>query len=294
MKELTIISGKGGTGKTTVTAALAALGDRKVMADCDVDAADLALVVRGEVIERGDFVGGSLAVVRADDCTACGRCEGLCRFRAVRKCGPSNAICNATYAVEPLSCEGCGVCVEFCPVSAVDFRPHTSGEWLISETVHGPLFHASLLPGEGNSGKLVALLREKARRLAAQMDLSLIIADGSPGIGCPVIASITGASLVLVVTEPTLSGIYDLERVGALVQHFDIEALVCVNKWDINKGLAEAVKEYARRSGLLWAGRIRYDEAATRAQLAGVSLIECDGGAAYDVRGVWEKVAACL
>jgi len=229
--ELVVISGKGGTGKTSVTASLAVLAGRSVLADCDVDAADLHLLLAPRIEQRRDFYSGHQAVIRQTDCIGCGACLAYCRFEAVqRQPAPDH---TTLFTIDPALCEGCGVCVHFCPVNAIDFNERWCGEWMISTTRCGPMVHARLGTAAENSGKLVSLVRQEARRLAEAEGITRILVDGPPGIGCPVISSITGADTVLVVTEPTVSGIHDLERVVALaVDQFHIATAVCVNKYD--------------------------------------------------------------
>jgi len=278
VQEIVVISGKGGTGKTSITAAFAALAESAVLADCDVDAADLHLILQPNVRATHDFSGGKLARVRAEACVGCQRCIDVCRFGAVRLCDIGNDVVAKTCAIDPVACEGCGVCVYFCPVQAIDFEDAINGKWFISATRFGPLVHATLGIAEENSGKLVTLLRKEAQRVAEANNKTLIIVDGSPGIGCPVIASITSADLVLVVTEPTLSGQHDLGRVIDLAEHFGTPALVCINKWDINPEVADRIEATARERGVKVAGRIAYDPAVTKAQVAGRSIPEYDDG----------------
>jgi MinD superfamily P-loop ATPase len=288
MHELVVISGKGGTGKTSLTASLAVLAGRSVVADCDVDAADLHLILSPQVRERRDFFSGNTAVIREADCAGCGECMALCRFEAViRKEGPAG---NPVFAVDPASCEGCGVCVRFCPQQAVDFPQRLCGEWMISDTRAGPMVHARLNIAAENSGKLVSTVRREARRIAQEENLQLILVDGPPGIGCPVIASVTGASQVLVVTEPTVSGAYDLERVLSLARHFKIPAAVCVNKWDLNSGVTERIEQEAKQGGARIAGRIRYEPSVTAAQMQGKAVVETASPCAADIQSVWERV----
>ncbi len=288
MRELVVISGKGGTGKTSLTASFASLARDAVLADCDVDAADLHLLLAPEVRERHTFTSGREAVVRRADCTGCGTCAEVCRFGAVREA-------EGAYSVEPTACEGCGVCVRLCPAGAIDFPERECGEWFVSATRFGPMVHARLGIAAENSGKLVTLVRERARGLAEQRGRDLVIVDGPPGVGCPVIASLTGASAVLVVTEPTLSGEHDLERVLELTRHFGIPAFVCVNKWDINAGMADRIEAAAERAGAAAAGRVPYDRAFTEALIQGRTLVEHDrNGPASAVRDVWNRMEAEL
>ncbi|MBN2445868.1 MAG: ATP-binding protein [Phycisphaerae bacterium] len=288
MKEIVVISGKGGTGKTSLAAAFAALAGNAVVADCDVDAADLHLLLEPEVRQTHDFSGGKLARIDPVKCIGCGKCDEVCRFEAVRQN-------NELYVVDPIACEGCGVCVHFCPVGAIEFGEAINGQWFISDTRFGPMVHARLKPAEENSGKLVTLLRREARRIAGEQGRQTIIVDGSPGIGCPVIASITGADLVLVVTEPTLSGQHDLERVAKLIAHFNIPAAVCVNKWDINPDITETIAVAAQAKGLTWAGRISYNPAVTKAQLQRKTIVEHDAGELrQEVATIWNTVSSLL
>lgn len=293
MKELVVISGKGGTGKTSVVASFAALADRPVLADCDVDAADLHLVLAPEVRHEEDFTGGRKARILTDKCTACGRCRELCRFGAIGTVpGPKG---GAAYKVDPLTCEGCGVCAWFCPEKAIVCEPAVNGRWFVSDTRFGPMVHARLGAAEENSGKLVTLVRNQARRIAEEGNHRYLVIDGSPGIGCPVIASVTGADMVLVVTEPTISGEHDLGRVADLTAHFGIRTAVCINKADINPEAAGRIAALARARGLLLAGDIRYDRSVTEAQIARESVVEYnDGPASQDMAAVWQKMAALL
>ena len=296
MQELVVISGKGGTGKTSLVASFAALAERMVLADCDVDAADLHLVLAPEIVRREKFSGGSRARIRPGHCSACGKCLELCRFDAVTFDGPGNGRVDKTYRIDPIACEGCGVCAYFCPEEAIEFGPVVNGEWFVSTTRHGPMVHARLGVAEENSGKLVSLVRREAKRVASEQQRDLILVDGSPGIGCPVIASITGADLVLVVTEPTPSGLHDLNRVAELTRHFGIPAWVAVNKCDLNLRLCEEIEGEAARRGLSIAGRIRYDSTVTEAQIEALSVVEHrpSSTAAEDIRQIWDRLEAVL
>ena len=284
MKELVTISGKGGTGKTSVVAALAALAENKLMVDCDVDAANLHLLLEPQIRQREPFSGGKQAWIDPDRCSACGECGELCRYGAIR-----NA--EDIWSVDPLACEGCGVCAWFCPVEAICFEPVINGEWFTSDTRHGMLIHARLQAGGENSGKLVTLLRQRAREWAELWGLELIIADGSPGVGCQVIASLSGADLALVVSEPTLSGIHDFGRIADLAAHFTVPAVLCINKWDLNSEMTTRLEEEAKQRGIEVVGQVRYDSAFIRAQRLGLSLVECDGEpAAEDLKALWKNI----
>lgn len=288
MKELVIISGKGGTGKTSITASFAVLADRPVIADCDVDAADLHLVLSPRIKQRHEFRSGHEAVIRQDDCIGCGACLADCRFDAVRMNGKA-AVRGATFFIDPVACEGCGVCVRFCPEKAIDFQERLCGEWMISDTRCCPMVHARLGVAAENSGKLVSTVRREARRIAEEEHRSLVIVDGPPGIGCPVIASVTGATLVLAITEPTVSGEHDLERVLSLTRHFNISTAICVNKWDLNPEMTERIEDKARRAGVRVVGRIRYDRSVTLAQMQARAVVEIEAPCVEDIQGIWKQ-----
>jgi MinD superfamily P-loop ATPase len=284
LRELVVVSGKGGTGKTSVVASFAALAQAAV-ADCDVDAADLHLVLDPAVRHRWPFAGGKTALIDADRCTGCGVCAERCRFGAVRERA------DAAYEVDPISCEGCGVCVDTCPEQAAALVASPGGAWFVSETRYGPLTHARLGVAQENSGKLVSLVRREAKAAAAAAPRELLICDGSPGIGCPVIASVAGAGLVLVVTEPTLSGRHDLGRVLELCRRFHLKTAICINKADLNPAVADAIAADAAAQGVPVLGRIRYDESVTAAQVKRLAVVEHgEGPAATDIRALWERV----
>jgi MinD superfamily P-loop ATPase len=285
MKEVTIISGKGGTGKTSLVASFAALAQNKVMADGDVDAADLHLILAPEIRHEEDFKGGRSAEIDLERCTECGECLDRCQFNAISR----------EFVVDKIDCEGCGVCVHFCPVEAIDFPQNVCGKWYVSETRFGPMVHAKLGIAEENSGLLVSLVRNQAKVLAEDQGLNTIIVDGPPGIGCPVIASITGTSLVLIVTEPTLSGLHDLERVGELTAHFKIPTLACINKFDLNREISDQVADFCARNHIQLVGRIPYDTAVTHAMVAGKSIVEFSNGTvAGAIKEIWHKVEGFL
>ena len=288
MKQLVIISGKGGTGKTIITASFVALAAAQeggsVAADCDVDAADLHLLLRPRAREKHEFRSGKTARLEESACTSCGKCIELCRFSAIRGMGD-------TVEINPIACEGCGLCSRICPAGAITMEENSSGEWFISDTEYGPLVHARLGIAEENSGKLVTLVRSQARRIAEETGAGLVITDGPPGIGCPVISAITGADSVLIVTEPTLSGLHDLRRVVELAVHFRIRPIVCVNKYDINKEITEEIGDYCAGEGLALAGRIPFDRAVPEALVRGEPVLrEPEAPASRAILALWEKV----
>jgi len=291
MKELVVISGKGGTGKTSIVASFAALSENAVLADCDVDAADLHLVLEPKVRQEEEFKGGKKAKIISAACTACGKCEEVCRFNAVMRGGPPNHLVPETFCIDPLACEGCGVCAHFCEDKAIKFREVVDGELFVSDTRCGPMVHARLQAGGENTGKLVTRVRTVARELAEKENRDLLIVDGSPGIGCPVISSVTGADLVLVVTEPTRSGVHDLERVVQLTDFFKIHTVVCINKWDINPEITHQIQEQGQKLKANVVGKVPYDRAVTAAQLMKSSVVEYTGGAiAQEVNALWRNV----
>jgi len=286
--ELVVISGKGGTGKTSVVAAFAALAGGAVLADCDVDAADLHLVLRPELGSEHEFSGRRQALIDPGACTACGRCAEVCRFAAVL------GAADGDYSVDSSACEGCELCQRVCPADAIHMEPVINGAWMLSETRFGPLVHARLGVAEDNSGKLVTLVRNEARSVAEERGLPLVIVDGSPGIGCPVIASLAGADLVLAVTEPTVSGRHDLDRVLQVVRQFRLPFAVCVNKADLNPDLGAQIAAEASAAGAAFVVTVDYDPAVTHAQVAGIDVIAYGGRAAAEITRLWEAVSASL
>ncbi|MFH1215027.1 MAG: ATP-binding protein [Pseudomonadota bacterium] len=284
MKELLVLSGKGGTGKTTITAALAVLMAGKVTADCDVDAADLHLVLNPRDREEHEFRSGVEAVIDPEQCVACGTCADLCRFDAIAM--------GETAQLLPFSCEGCGVCARFCPEGAIRLEEKVSGTWFIADTKYGPMVHARLGIGEENSGKLVSLVKRKAREVAEGQGAGWLLVDGPPGIGCPVIASLSGVHFALLVTEPTLSGLHDLERVAELAAHFKIRAGVCINKWDLQPKNAREIEEFCLRNNILLLGRIPFDTAVVESIVQGRTLLEHaeNSPAAQAVQELWANL----
>jgi MinD superfamily P-loop ATPase len=285
MKEIVVLSGKGGTGKTSIVASFAALAKNKVLADCDVDAADLHLLLKPEVKEQKEFWSGQVAFVDEEKCTECGLCQEVCRFDAIND-----------LKVDPISCEGCGFCYHVCPVEAITMRDTMAGHWFISKTKYGYLCHARLGIGQENSGKLVAMVRQTAKSIAEREHSNLIITDGPPGIGCPVISSLSGASLALLVTEPTLSGIHDLERVIGVCRHFGVPALVCINKYDINEENTGRIESYCNGEGIRVAARISFDNVVTEAIVHGLPVVEYSAGskATRQIKELWQTTSAGL
>ena len=266
MPEIVILSGKGGTGKTSLTAAFAHLAHNHVICDLDVDAPDLHLLLHPTPRHGEAFVSGHESRIRAEACDRCGQCIDLCRFGAISGTDPP--------VVDPLKCEGCKLCVSLCPQGAIDFLPRHCGDWYVSDTRLGPMVHAQLFPAEENSGRLVAHLRRQARELARQTRRDLVIADGPPGIACPVISSLSGADLAVVVTEPTPSGRHDLERIAALTTYFKITTLVIINKCDLNPFQVAAIKSDCARLGLPIIAALPHDPVVTEAMLAGQTVTE--------------------
>ena len=281
MKQMVVASGKGGTGKTTIAAAFAALVGRTVVADCDVDAATLHLLLNPKVVSEQEFQGSKLATIDKDRCTKCRLCEEACRYDAIRD-----------LEVDAILCEGCGVCAHICPVGAIDLRERVSGHAYISNTRYGPMSHARLGAAEANSGKLVALVRQNARLLAEKERLDTILIDGPPGIGCPLIASLTGVDLAVIVAEPTLSGRHDLERVMAVATHFKVRQVVIINMHDINRLNTESTVKFCQRNGIRVIGMIPFDPAVIRAMVAGEPVVEYSPRcpASRGIRKAWHEI----
>jgi len=282
MKEIVVLSGKGGTGKTSIVGSLAALAERKVLADCDVDAADLHLLLSPSMKQETEFWSGQVAHIDLDKCTQCGLCQALCRFDAIRD-----------LEVDPVSCEGCGFCFHICPAEAITMKENLSGHWFISDTKYGPLVHARLGIAQENSGKLVAQVRQKARQIAEEQGIGCIISDGPPGIGCPVISSLSGAGLALLVTEPTLSGMHDLERVLGVCRHFSIPAMVCINKYDINEENNRQIESHCLSQGIEVVGRIPFDNVVTKSIVKGIPVVEySDGRVSREIEKLWRNISS--
>lgn len=284
MKEIIVLSGKGGTGKTSVVGALAALAERKVLADCDVDAADLHLLLSPLEREKNEFWSGQVACIDPDRCNECGLCEDLCRFHAIKD-----------FQVDEVSCEGCGLCRHVCPTEAITMRENMAGYWFISDTRYGPLVHARLGVAQENSGKLVAVVRQQARKVAEEQAMDYIISDGPPGIGCPVISSLSGAALALLVTEPTLSGMHDLERVLGVCRHFGVPAAVCINKHDLNEENSRQIESQCLSQGVTVVGKVPFDNVVTESIVHGVPIVEyTNGSISREMERIWSRLRTML
>jgi MinD superfamily P-loop ATPase len=279
-KQVVIISGKGGTGKTTLTAAFAALAKNPVVADCDVDAADLYILLKPEIKQSFSYAGGKKAVIDPVSCTGCSACEMYCRFDAIHN-----------FQVDPLACEGCGFCYRICPENAVELKEVLSGYYYESTYTGGDFLYASLQPGEGNSGKLIGEVKNRANSIAEHSKKEWYLVDGPPGIGCPVNASLTGADYVIIITEPTVSGLHDLERVVQVVNRFKIPAAVVINKYDLNLNMTKKIEAFASRINMQIAGKIPFDETVDKALIAGRNIIEFEESpAALEIFNIWNEV----
>ena len=280
-KQIIVISGKGGTGKTVITGAFCALAKSKVMADCDVDAADLHLLLNPDIREIHEFRSGQTAVIDHNLCTRCGKCIEICRFDAISR----------DFMVDPISCEGCAFCSYVCPENAIKMNENISGEWYISETRFGPLVHAKLGIAEENSGKLVALVRKEAKELAEKKSCDWVIIDGAPGIGCPVIASLSGIDCAIVVTEPTVSGLHDADRVIKVARHFGVSTKVLINKYDLNPDMAKKIEEYCSNNIIELIGKVPFDESVVKAMVDGKTVMEYENGIVKEkITSIWEKL----
>ncbi len=284
MKEIVVLSGKGGTGKTTIVGSFAALAKNKVMADCDVDAADLHLLLSPDEKQKNEFWSGQVAWINKDTCIECGLCQQICRFEAIKE-----------FIIDQVSCEGCGFCSHVCPVEAITMKDSMSGHWFISDTDYGPLVHARLGIAQENSGKLVALVRQQVKNIAKEKDIDFIIIDGPPGIGCPVISSLSGVNMALLVTEPTLSGMHDLDRVIDLCNHFGVPARVCINKYDLNEENTRDIEKSCLVRGIEIAGKVPFDNVVIESIVQGVPVVEySDGRVTEEIKRMWDGLLATL
>jgi MinD superfamily P-loop ATPase len=281
MKQLVIISGKGGTGKTVITGAFAALAKNKVMANCDVDAADLHLLLQPKIKERHDFRSGLSAVIDKKVCQQCGKCIAACRFNAI----------SDGFMIDHVSCEGCAFCSHICPVQAIKMEENLAGEWFISETRFGPMVHAKLGIAQENSGKLVSLVRKQAKELAEKNNCDWVIIDGAPGIGCPVIASLSGIDCAVVVTEPTLSGLHDALRVIEVTKHFNVSSRLVINKYDLNPDMSKKIEEHCGKNGISLIGKVRFDKTVVEAMVEGKTIMEYkDTPVKDEINEIWKKL----
>jgi MinD superfamily P-loop ATPase len=281
MKQIAVLSGKGGTGKTVITASLAALAKNKITVDCDVDAANLHILLKPDIRERHEFSGGKTAFIDKSICVECGLCRDICRFKAIQ----------SDYQVDEIDCEGCGLCANACPEQAVSMKENISGEWFVSDTEFGPLVHAKLGIAEENSGKLVAAIRDAARNIAVKNKYEYIIIDGPPGIGCPTMSTLSGVDLALIVTEPSVSGIHDLQRVLEVTTQFNIPAKIIVNRYDINRENTDAIIDFGRAQNSEVLELIPYSPEVTRSVVNCVPLVEYTGGELREkITGLWERI----
>lgn len=301
MKQILVISGKGGTGKTILTASFANLAKNKVMVDSDVDAADLHLILHPKIKEKHEFKGLPKAFINQEKCTGCGECAKVCRYGAVinidvrckmQDTRYKNKKNNPQFLIDASSCEGCTICMHVCPVDAISMKDTISGEWYISKTKYGPMVHAKLGIAEENSGKLVSVVRQHAKSLAQEKNLDYVIIDGPPGIGCPVIASLSGVDIALVVTEPTLSGIHDMERVISVAKHFGVQVACIINKFDINLDNTKNIESWCQINNVPIIGKIPYDQSVTESIVHGVPLVEyAENQVAYEIKNIWNTLS---
>ncbi|MCK4756609.1 ATP-binding protein [candidate division WOR-3 bacterium] len=301
MKQILVISGKGGTGKTILTASFANLAENKVMADSDVDAADLHLILHPKIKEKHEFKGLPKAFINQEKCTGCGECAKVCRYGAVVNIDArykmqdtryKNKKNNLQFLIDASSCEGCAICMHVCPVDAISMKDTISGEWYISKTKYGPMVHAKLGIAEENSGKLVSVVRQHAKSLAQEKNLDYVIIDGPPGIGCPVIASLSGIDIALIVTEPTLSGIHDMERVISVAKHFGVQVACVINKFDINLDNTKNIESWCQINNVPIIGKIPYDQSVTESIVHGVPLVEyAENRVAYEIKNIWNTLS---
>ncbi|NMB98659.1 MAG: 4Fe-4S binding protein [Thermoanaerobaculaceae bacterium] len=287
IREVAIISGKGGTGKTSITASFAVLSKNCVVADCDVDAPNLHLLLNPKETERKPFFGEKKAKIINEKCAYCGTCLNLCAFGVIEEVFKDGKL---QLSVDPLLCDGCGVCFRFCPYSAIEFNEEESAYFVVSNTRCGPMVHAQMESGSGNSGKLVGTIKEKAREIAKEGGFDFVLVDGPPGLGCPVISSISGSSETILITEPTLSAISDLKRILDLLSKFKIKASVIINKFDLNLALSEQIKTFCQTSGVNFLGEISFDPQIPLFQSEKLTPVEAEGNSALQIKSIYDKI----
>jgi MinD superfamily P-loop ATPase len=286
VKQILIISGKGGTGKTVVSACFAALNAKSVLVDCDVDAADLHLLLHPKIQEKNMFKGLPKPVIKGNKCTGCGECVQICRFDAI-----SRADKSSVFQINEIACEGCQICMHICLEQAIYLQDDISGEWYISETKYGPMVHARLGIAQENSGRLVTLVRQQARQIAEAKNLSYVIIDGPPGIGCPVIAAMAGVDIAVVVTEPTISGSHDMARVISVAKHFQTKAACIINKYDINQEYTRHIADWCKSNDVPLLGKIPYDKTVIESVVRGISYVEHkDNATTQEIKNIWHKI----
>lgn len=281
VKQITVISGKGGTGKTTITASFAVLAGKSVIADCDVDAANLHLLLNPVVKEKYEFIAGQIVEIDGDRCSKCAKCIELCRFDAI----------SSDFKVDELSCEGCGLCAQICPVNAIIIKENKAGQWFVSDTKYGNFIHAKLGIAQDNSGKLVTKVRQVAEKIAQENKIEIIIIDGPPGIGCPVMAAITGIDFAVIITEPTVSGKHDLKRIMNVTSHFKIKTGVVINKSDINPEKSEEIEQFVKTSNAVMLGKISYSTEINDAIVKGIPpVLHCSSKISDEIKHIWQMV----
>jgi len=278
MKQIVVASGKGGTGKTSIVASFASL-TKAVFTDCDVDAPNLHLILKPEIIEKIPYEGMEVAEINEEECIKCGACQKACRFGAIEN-----------FMVTEEKCEGCGVCMLVCPANAIEMKKRVNGYVHVANTRFGEFVYGLLIPGEEASGKLVALVRQKAKEIAERKDKNLIIIDAPAGIGCPVIASLSGTDLAVIIAEPTMAAIHDMERILEVAEHFKVKAVVCINKYDINEEMTKKIEEYCRERGIEIIGKIPFNRKFTEAMVKGKNIVEYDKELADLMKEIWKKV----
>ncbi len=285
MKEIVILSGKGGTGKTSICASFSTLKQHMVVADCDVDAANLYLILQPENYKEEKYISGSEAVIDYDICINCGKCARYCRFGAI-------SFVEDKVEISGTTCEGCKLCSRICPVEAISMLPSEDSRWYAGDYRNGSMIHARLAPGEENSGKLVSVVREQARQLAKEKEVDLVLLDGPPGTGCPVISSVTGVDKAIIVTEPTKSGFHDLKRIVSLTRSFNIKTLVLINKFDLNTGVSDEIERWCNSEDISFLGKLPFDRRMVESMVQCKSMVEYapDSEISKEIKLIFNKV----